>query len=232
MVRLGSGSVEWSRIEPWDFIVVHVASEYHKKYEMVELEDIKQALYEWFPMHANNLSDWEELDKKDAKNLIYRSLRNRAIDYCQYWKAKSIGYDVSDLYYYEPDLVEALLPPVLRGEWGVTHKLNLGRPGRPSAPSEGGNLQAMMVEVDNAYRKLNDQDKRLLFLRYAESMEFADIATELDGNSSDAVRMRATRAVRKLINKIGGFRPYQDVDRPDREARDEQVEEQDESVEP
>lgn len=179
---------------------------------MVELEDIKQSLYEWFAEHPNKLDEWEALGDKDAKNLIYRSLRNDALDYCQKWKAKSLGYDVSDIYYYEGDVVEALLPAVLRGEYGVTHKLNLGRPGRPTAPSEGGNLQVMMFEIDSAYWKLTKEDKKLLFFRYAESRDFKEIANYLQLGSDDAARMRTNRAVNRLVRKLGGFKPFIDID--------------------
>jgi RNA polymerase sigma factor (sigma-70 family) len=208
--------MDWKLIEPWEYIVVHVASEYHRKFKFLELEDIRQTLYEWFPGHINKFMEWNEIGGKEAKNLIYRSLRNYALDYCQYQKAKSLGYDVSDLYYYDPVIVEALLPAVLRSEWGVTHKLNLGRPGRPSVPSEGGNLQAMMIEVDSAYHKLSTEEKQLLFLRYAESMEYADIAKELELISPDATRMRTTRVVRKLVKLMGGMKPWLDLDTTDK----------------
>ena len=91
--------LNWERIEKWDYIVVAVAAEYHRKYDMVELEDIKQSLYKWFLEHPNKLNEWEAIGEKDAKNLIYRSLRNQALDYCQRWKAKSGGYETSDLFY-------------------------------------------------------------------------------------------------------------------------------------
>jgi len=219
------GQINWEQVEPWEYAIIRVTGEYAKKYPMVESEDIRQSLFEWFAEHPNKLVEWEALTPRERKNAIYRCLRNQALDYCQYWKAKSVGYDYSDLFYYEADVVEALLPAVLRGEWGVTHKLNLGRPGRPSAPAEGNNLQAMMIEIDSAYRKLSDDNKRLLFLRYAESMEYADIAKELDGGTSDAVRMRTTRAVRKLINTIGGFRPFIDNDSPIKDETNEEDEE-------
>lgn len=206
--------MDWSRIERWDYIVIAVASEYRKKFYMIELEDIKQTLYQWFLQHPNKLDTWEAIGEKDAKNLIYRSLRNEALDYCQRWKAKSIGYDVSDLYYYEADMVEALLPLVLMGDYGVTHKLNLGRTGRPSAPAEGGNMQAMMLEVDAAYWKLSKEDRKLLFFRHAESCDFREIANFLEVGTEDAARMRHKRAIKRLINKLGGYRPYNDVDSP------------------
>lgn len=204
--------IEWERIQNWQYIVDAVSSEYSRKFPTIEIEDIRQSLYQWFVEHPNKLDTWEAIGEKDAKNLIYRSLRNQALDYCNHWKAKSGGYETSDLFYYEADMVEALLPPVLRGEWGVTHKLNLGRPGRPSAPNEGGNLMAMMIEVDYAFWKLPKDDRKILFLRYAESMDFGDIGKELEIGTEDAVRMRHKRAIRKLINKIGGFKPFRDDD--------------------
>ena len=204
-------TIEWNRIERWQYIIDSVTAEYHKKFE-IEPEDIRQALYQWFVEHPVKLDSWEAIGERDAKNLIYRSLRNQALDYCQHWKAKSGGYETSDLFYYEADMVEALLPSVLRGEFGVTAKLNLGRPGRPSAPNEGGNLMAMMIEIDYAFWKLPKDDRKILFLRHAESLDFAKIGEELDMGTEDAVRMRHKRAIKKLIHKVGGFRPYRDVD--------------------
>jgi DNA-directed RNA polymerase specialized sigma24 family protein len=204
--------IKWERIERWNYIVDTVGLEYSRKFPDLEIDDIKQSLYQWFVEHPNKLDTWEAIGDKDAKNLIYRSLRNQALDYCQHWKAKSGGYETSDLFYYEADMVEALLSPVLRSEWGQTHKLNLGRPGRPSAPNEGGNMMAMMIEVDFAYWKLTKDDRKLLFLRHAEAMDFPDIAKEMELGSEDAARMRHKRAIRKLINKIGGFKPYRDED--------------------
>jgi RNA polymerase sigma factor (sigma-70 family) len=204
--------MNWERIEKWEYVITAVAAEYHKKYPMVELEDIKQSLYEWFASHPNKLDEWESIGEKDAKNLIYRSLRNQALDYCQYWKSKTLGYEVSDLYYYDADVVEALLPSVIRGEMSITHKLNLGRPGRPSAPSEGGNLMVMLIEIESAYLSLDIDDSTLLFYRYGDGMDFDEIANQFDGVSSDAIRMRHKRIIKKLIKKMGGSRPYSDND--------------------
>jgi DNA-directed RNA polymerase specialized sigma24 family protein len=212
-------TIEWNRIERWQYIVDSVTAEYHKKFE-IEPEDIRQALYQWFVEHPVKLDTWEAIGERDAKNLIYRSLRNQALDYCQHWKAKSGGYETSDLFYYEADMVEALLPSVLRGEFGVTAKLNLGRPGRPSAPNEGGNLMAMMIEIDYAFWKLPKDDRKILFLRHAESLDFAKIGEELYMGTEDAVRMRHKRAIKKLIHKVGGFRPYRDDDLEPQEEED------------
>jgi hypothetical protein len=204
--------MDWQRIEPWDYIVIAVASEYHRKYGMVEYDDIKQSLYEWFAEHPNKLDDWEAIGQRDAKNLLYRSLRNQALDYCQRWKAKSVGYEVSDLFYYAPEVVETILPAVLRQDIGVTHQLNLSGGGGTSAPSEGGNLMAMMIEVDWGYWKLSKEDRRIIFLRYAESMDYKEIANMLQLGTEDAARMRTKRALNRMIAKMGGYKPFRDED--------------------
>lgn len=206
------GSMKWERIQPWDYIVIHVADEYSRKFTMIAREDIKQSLYEWFVSHPKKLTEWEALSKKSAQNLLYRSLRNQALDYCIYWKAKTLGYEVSDLFYYEPYIVESILPAVLLGDLSEAPKLNLGMPSAPSAPAEGGNLMAMMAEVKAAYGKLSEEDKYILYHRYAGGMSHADIAKELALPSDDAARMRHNRAIKRLITRLGGFRAYLEKD--------------------
>jgi len=220
--------LDWNSIEKWDYIVTAVASDYHRKFSMVEREDIKQSLYQWFAEHPNKLKDWEAIGEKDAKNLIYRSLRNQALDYCQRWKAKSVGYDMSDLHYYDSEIIEALLPPVLRGEYGVTHKLNLGFTGKPSAPAEGGNLTIMMLEIDAGYWKLNKEDRNIISLRFAENLDFGEMANILELGTDSAARMRLKRSISRLINKIGGYKPFRDIDSPDKnESEEDNIEQTD-----
>lgn len=214
--------MNWEEIKKWDYIVDSVALEYHKKFDMVEIKDIKQSLWLWFAEHPNKLKEWEAKGERDAKNLIYKSLRNQAIDYCQRWKAKSVGYDVGDVFYYAPDVVESILPAVLRQEFGVSHKLNLGRVGRPTAPSEGGNLMVVMLEIDYAFWKLSKEDRRILFMRHAESLDFKEIANVLSLGSEDTSRMRHKRAINKLIRRLGGFKPYKDYDLPDSDESSEE----------
>ena len=220
--------MNWERIEPWDYIVSHVADEYHKKFSMVDREDIRQSLYEWFVLHPLKLTEWEAFSKKSTQNLLYRSLRNQALDYCQLWKAKTLGYEMSDVFFYDAAVVEAILPAVLRGDVTETPKLNLGMPGKPSAPAEGGNLMAMMAEIKGAFIKLGDEDKNILYQKHANSLTYGAIAEELALPSDDAARMRHKRAIKRLITRLGGFRPWLDMDVVQEVGQDEPNESKDE----
>ena len=120
---------------------------------------------------------------------------------------------MQDNFYYEASLVEALLPAVLRGEHSAGNaELDLSGTGSGAAPPEGGNLMSMMIEIDYGYWKLDKDDRKVLFLRHAEAMDFGDIASELELGSEDTARMRHKRSIKKLINKIGGFKPFYDSD--------------------
>jgi DNA-directed RNA polymerase specialized sigma24 family protein len=220
--------VNWERIEPWDYIVIHVADEYHKKFNMVDRNDIRQSLYEWFVSHPMKLTEWEAFSKKSTQNLLYRSLRNQALDYCQLWKAKTLGYEMSDVFFYDAAVVEAILPSVLRGDTTEAPKLDLGMPGKPSAPSEGGNLMAMMAEVKSGFMKLSDEDRNILYQKHANSMTYSAIAEELELPSDDAARMRHRRAIKRLITRLGGFRPWLDEDVAQEVGQDEPNENKDE----
>lgn len=220
--------MNWDRIQPWDYIVAHVADEYYKKFNMVDREDIRQSLYEWFVLHPLKLTEWEAFSKKSAQNLLYRSLRNQALDYCQFWKAKTLGYEMSDVFFYDAAVVEAILPSVLRGDVTEAPKLNLGMPGKPSAPAEGGNLMAMMAEIKGAFIKLGDEDRNILYQKHANSLTYGAIAEELKLPSDDAARMRHKRAIKRLITRLGGFRPWLDKDEAQEVGQDEPKENKDE----
>ncbi len=82
----------------------------------------------------------------------------------------------------------------------------------------------MMIEVDFGFWKLSKDDRKLLFLRYAEAMHFDDIAKEMELGSEDTARMRNKRAIKKLIHKIGGFKPYKDEDSEPTEEQTQSLE--------
>jgi RNA polymerase sigma factor (sigma-70 family) len=207
-------------IENYENLVAHVAYEFSRKFQMCDTQDIRQELWVWFLEHPNKIKTWEELDGKQSTKLIARSLRNAAKDYCQREKARSVGYKVEDNYYYDREIVELLLPAVLRRDLNAPAMTDLGFTKAKKVASEGGNWFAMMADIDKALIRLTREQLTIVYLRFGDGCDNVTLAKELD-ISEDAARMRVNRAVNNLLNFLGGSRP-----RKERDYTEEEVNEQ------
>jgi len=204
----------------YDNMVSAIAYEFSRKFHMCDADDIRQELWVWFLEHPNKVSMWEELDIKQSTKLVARSLRNAAKDYCQREKARSAGYKVDDNYYYDREVVEILLPAVLRKDLNAPAMTELGFTKAKKVASEGGNWFAMMADIERALARLTQEQLTIVYLRFGDGCDNASLATEL-GISEDASRMRVNRAINNLLNFLGGSRP-----RKERDYTEEQVNEQ------
>ncbi len=50
-------------ITEYESVVANIASEYHKKYPMVETQDISQILWMWFVTHSSKYKEWSDLER-------------------------------------------------------------------------------------------------------------------------------------------------------------------------
>lgn len=205
--------------EKYEGLVGVIAYEFSRKYHMCDTDDIRQELWVWFLTHPNKVSVWESLDGKQSIKLIAKSLRNAAKDYCQKQKANAIGYRVEDNYYYDKELVELLLPAVIRKDLSAPALTDLSYTATKKVASEGGNWFAMMSDMDNALDKLTVEQRSILILRFGDGCDNKTFANEM-GISEDAARMRINRALNNLINKLGGSKPRREKDYDDRELTD------------
>ena len=201
-------------IEKYEGLVGAIAYEFSRKYHMIEPADIRQELWLWFLTHPNKITVWEKLDEKQTIKLISRSLRNAAKDYCQKEKARIVGYSVDDNYYYDRQVLEILLPAVLRGDSTAPSMVDLGFTSTRKVASEGGNWFAMMSDIDKAIKKMPEDQFNVLYLRFGDGMDNSTLASELQ-ISDDAARMRVNRALNSLLNQLGGTRPRRERDYKD-----------------
>lgn len=207
-------------IEKYEGLVGAIAYEFSRKYHMIEPADIRQELWLWFLTHPNKITVWEKLDEKQTIKLISRSLRNAAKDYCQKEKARIVGYSVDDNYYYDRQVLEILLPAVLRGDSTAPSMVDLGFTSTRKVASEGGNWFAMMSDIDKAIKKMPEDQFNVLYLRFGDGMDNSTLASELQ-ISDDAARMRVNRALNSLLNQLGGTRPRRERDYKDDELTEE-----------
>lgn len=206
--------------DKYDGMVGAIAYEFSRKFHMCDADDIRQELWIWFLEHPNKVKLWEAIDVKQSTKLIARSLRNAAKDYCQREKARAVGYKVDDNYYYDREVVELLLPAVLRKDSNAPAMTDLGFTKAKKVASEGGNWFAMMADIERGLARLTQEQLSIVYLRFGDGCDNASLAMEL-GISEDASRMRVNRALNNLLNFLGGSRPRKEWD-----YTEEQVNEQ------
>ena len=205
--------------EQYENMVGAIAYEFSRKFHMCDADDIRQELWIWFLEHPNKVKVWEALDGKQSTKLIARSLRNAAKDYCQREKAHAVGYKVEDNYYYDREVVELLLPAVIRGDLVAPSMIDLGFVANKKVASEGGNWFAMMADIERSLRRLTQEQLSIIYLRFGDGCDNLTLATEL-AISEDAARMRVNRALNNLLNFLGGSRPRRERDYTEEEINE------------
>ena len=201
-------------VQEYDLLVSTLAMEYSRKYSIVETADIRQILWMWFVTHPNKYTEWSKLPPKDKEKLIAKSLRNAAITYCEKEKARKFGYDMVDLYYYDPSVIEAFLPSIISNSYEIPIKikdLNF-KPDKSGQVTDGNNWLVLRADIEKAYNKLAEAKQNILRLRFSvENCEWTELGKELN-TSADGARMRVSRAINSLIRILGGWRTYTDTD--------------------
>ena len=209
-------------VQEYDLLVSSLASEYSRKYSMLEAVDIRQTLWMWFVTHPVKYTEWSKLPAKDKEKLIARSLRNAAITYCEKEKCNKSGYDMSDLYYYDASVVEAFLPSILADSYEIPTKikdLNF-QFGKSGEVTDGNNWLVLRSDIEKAFNKLAEAKQNILRLKFTvDNNEWNDLAKELN-TSADAARKRVERAVNSLVRILGGWRAYNDTDTIETETED------------
>jgi RNA polymerase sigma factor (sigma-70 family) len=165
--------------------------------------------------HFNEvLSEENEVQRKWNEKKIAWQMRRALERYARKEKASKSGYQLNDEAYYDTVTIAQLLPFVIKSFISETALeqsqilINDGTPRKPSAPAEGGNLLAMLVDIKKAYEKLDKYDQDILRLRYHDNLTLQIISEYLECAISTVDR-RCTQALRKLQNNIGGESPWQ-----------------------
>ena len=213
-------------ITEYDSLVYSLALEYHRRYPMVDTLDIQQVLWLWFITHPNKYTEWSALEQTDKDKLIAKSLRNAAIKYCEKEKAKTVGYEVLDLYYYDPTVIEAFMPSIIAETYEMPTKikdLNF-KFNKSEASNDGNNWLVLRSDIATAFYRLSEAKQNILRIRFStDNNEWNLIAKDLK-TTPDGARMKVQRAINSLVRNLGGWRPFTDEDVPVIEEDDDKTE--------
>lgn len=201
-------------VDEYELLVSTLASEYYRKYPVTEAEDIRQVLWVWFLTHPVKYTEWSKLPPKDKERLIARSLRNAALKYCEQEKARKVGYDISDLYYYDSSVIEAFLPSIIGNTYEIPSKikdLNF-KFGKSGEVTDGNNWLVLRSDIEKAFNKLAEAKQNILRIKFSvDNYEWSELGKELD-TSAEGARKRVERAISSLIKILGGWRTYNEPD--------------------
>lgn len=215
--------MEAEYLNEYEALVASLSNEYHRKYPMVEALDIQQILWIWFITHPTKYAEWLALEQKDRDKLIAKSLRNAAIKFCEKEKAKTVGYELLDLYYYDSTVIEAFLPSIIAESYEIPSKIkDLNFKFSKSEPSnDGNNWLVLRSDIANAFFKLTEAKQNVLRVRFStDNSEWSLVAKDLK-TTVDGARMKVQRAINSLIRNLGGWRPYPDEDIQQAEQEDD-----------
>jgi RNA polymerase sigma factor (sigma-70 family) len=181
---------------------------------MIDRQDISQELWLWFATRPNKLRDWyDNFESKDRDKLVAKSLRNAALKFCTKEKAKSAGYEVTDNFYYQPQIIEEFLPYILNDSYMLPIGVNdvNYKPDRNSV-AESNTWLAVRADISEAFETVEERHQNVLRLRYNSiNTTLEQVGSELN-ISPDAARKRVDRAIQAMIDELGGKRPYTEYD--------------------
>lgn len=181
--------------------------------EYIERDDLTQELMLWTLEHADKVREYltptdDDPECKVGRRKLHTAYRRFARGVANKAKAARLGYDIGDLHFYSNAQVEELLPLALDYDaWlpGRTAE-DVSRSGK--SPSIRGDLTALLTDVKVAYEAASQVDRDLLFERFvasppSDTLTLAYVA----GISRQAMNARINRALGRMVDRLGGFRP-------------------------
>jgi len=193
-------------------IATTVARQIHPRYAVYfEAHDIKQELLLWSLKREDKIEQWlshdqEPQDRKAGIRQLAKTFQREADKICRSEKARKVGYETRDEYFYSAGLLEELIANIdaLEQQQGGQ---NARVSGGGSDPATGNNFAASVADVRKAMEALDPADCLMLEMRYQEGLTYAQIATHLDLSDS-TVHRRVNGALKRMVKFLGGDSPW------------------------
>jgi RNA polymerase sigma factor (sigma-70 family) len=188
-----------------------LSKRYHR---FVELDDIRQAMNEYAWKRKDKVAEYlireDPIEIKQGYKAFSTFMRRAGERYARKEKAKALGYELGDEYFYRLDLIENLIKVAGSGESYLTNQVfdpDVHGVKAKKPANEGNNLAAMIADVSRAMSKLDPRMQGILTSRFVNDMPLADIAEAWD-ISPQRVEQLAAKGVKEIADKLGGMSPY------------------------
>ena len=199
---------EQERLDPPIETAVHKTM--RRFWKFVDRDDVYQELVLWILQHQGKVTEYLEQERDHS---IIKSLEHAGVAYAQREKAAHSGYHTDDLFYWQVEEIEALLPSMFSDEARLhPPSSDDGTSGRSNrAPNEGGNWIATLADLSRAYRTLDLVTQSVLRQVYGEDRKRIWVANSL-GVSDTTISNTISRGLRAMHRELGGERPTRHKD--------------------
>ena len=188
-----------------------LSKRYHR---FVELADIRQAMNEYAWKRRDKVAQYlireDPIEIKQGYKAFSTFMRRAGERYARKEKARTLGYELGDEYFYRLDLIENLIKVAGTDESYLANQVfdpDVHGVKAKKPANEGNNLAAMIADVDRAMKKLDPRMQGILTCRFVNDMPLADIAEAWD-ISPQRVEQLVIKGIKDIADKLGGVTPY------------------------
>ena len=188
-----------------------LSKRYHR---FVELADLRQAMNEYAWKRRDKVAQYlireDPIEIKQGYKAFSTFMRRAGERYARKEKARTLGYELGDEYFYRLDLIENLIKVAGTDESYLANQVfdpDVHGVKAKKPANEGNNLAAMIADVDRAMKKLDPRMQGILTSRFVNDMPLADIAEAWD-ISPQRVEQLVAKGIKDIADKLGGVTPY------------------------
>jgi RNA polymerase sigma factor (sigma-70 family) len=202
----------WEQVnEITSALAYNLSKKYHR---FAEQSDIKQAMNEYAWKRKDKVNEYLMREEENERRMGYKAfstfMRRAGERYARKEKARALGYELGDEYFYRIEMIENLIKVLGSEDAHLTNQVldpDVHGIKAKKQASEGNNLLAMLADVDRAMKKLDPRTQGILNSRFAHDQPLTEIATAWD-ISPQRVEQISARGIRDISELLGGGAPY------------------------
>ena len=212
MAELDRDHAIWEQVnEITSVLAYNLSKKYHR---FAEQNDIKQAMNEYAWKRKDKVNEYLMREEENERRMGYKAfstfMRRAGERYARKEKARALGYELGDEYFYRIEMIENLIKVLGSEDAHLTNQVldpDVHGIKAKKQASEGNNLLAMLADVDRAMKKLDPRTQGILNSRFAHDQPLTEIATAWD-ISPQRVEQISARGIRDISELLGGGAPY------------------------
>jgi hypothetical protein len=179
---------------------------------LVDQEDLVGEAFLWLASHPRKVVEWRELGRK-GENMLRISCKRAALKAIAKERKRVTGAEYSDMCFYSTQMIRELMPTIFNVEdWSTTAAMS-NEPRGQSAPAEGNNRLAMIVDVRAAYHDQATHVQEFLQRMYDNPVpNVEDLIAVEEGVSTKTIQRRDERYLGFMVQYLGGDNPWEKAD--------------------